>query len=100
MGCIIRSIRATPDAHRTLCAKFKEKSWIDVAQCSEEELVGKALVKIEHDSSYFSTFVSMLCDTSALNIADVVEKKMRELGELWCVNVGFFHYNYCCCLKI
>ena len=60
----------------------------------------KALVEIEQDSSNFSTFVSMLRDTPALNIAHVVEKKMKELGELWCMNVGFFHYNYCCCLKM
>ena len=102
MEDIIRSIKATPSAHRTLCTKFKVKSWIDVlAKCSEEQLVQIALVKLEKDSSNFSIFVTMLRDTSGLDIADVVEERMRQLdGELWYMNVGFFHYTYCCCLKI
>ena len=90
MEDIIRSIRATPSAHKTLCTKFKVKSWIDVlAKCSEEELVQKALVKIEQDSSRFSTFVTMLRDTPGLDIADVVEERMRELCEIWCMNISF-----------
>ena len=92
MEDIIRSIKATPSAHKTLCTKFKVKSWMDVlAKCSEEQLVQSALVKIEKDSSNFSTFVTMLRDTPGLDIADVMEEKMRELGELWYMNVGFFH---------
>ena len=79
MEDIIRSIKATPSAHKTLCTKFKVKSWIDVlATCSEEELVQTALVKIEQDSSNFSIFVTMLRDTPGLNyIADLVEERMR-----------------------
>ena len=88
MEDIIRSIKATPSAHRTLCTKFKVKSWIDVlAKCSEEQLVQKALVKIEQDSGNFSTFVIMLRGTPGLDVADIVEERMRELGELW--------YNEC-----
>ena len=52
-----------------------------LAECSEEELVQSALVKIEQDSSNFSTFVTMLHDTPGLIIADVVEERMRELGK-------------------
>ena len=84
MEDIIRSIKATPSAHRTLCTKFKVKSWIDVlAKCSEEELVQKALMKIEQDSSNFSTFVTMLHDVPGLDVADIMEERMRELGMLW-----------------
>ena len=91
MGDIIRSIKATPSAHGTLCTKFKENLWIDVlAKCSEEELVQTALVKIEQHSGNFSTFVTMLRDTPGLDcIADVVEERMRELGELWYMYVSF-----------
>ena len=53
-----------------------------LATCSEEELVQSALVKIEQDSSNFSTFVTMLRETPGLDIADVVEERIRELGEL------------------
>ena len=92
MEDIIRSIKATPSAHKTLCTKFKAKSWMDVlAKCSEEELVQSALVKIEKDSSNFLTFVTMLCDTPGLDIADIVEERMRELGELWYMYVSFFN---------
>ena len=83
MEDIIRSIKATLSAHETLCTKFKVKSWINVlATCSEEQLVQSALVKIEQDSSNFSTFVTMLSDTPGLDIGDIVEERMRELGML------------------
>ena len=83
MEDIIRSIKATPSAHTTLCTKFKVESWIDIlAKCSEEELVQKALVKIEQDSSNFSTFVTMLRDTSGIDIVEIVEERMRKIGEL------------------
>ena len=87
---IIRSLKASPSAHRTLCTKFKVKSWMDVlAKCSEEELVQTALVKIEQNSSNFSIFVTMLHDTPHLDIADMMEERMRELGKLWYMNVSF-----------
>ena len=89
MEDIIRSIKATPSAHETLCIKFQVKDWIDVlTECSEKQLVQKALVQIEQDSSNFSTFVTMLRDTPGLDIADMMEERMRELGELWYMNVG------------
>ena len=92
MEDIIRSIKATPSAHDTLCTKFQVKGWIDaLAECSAKQLVQKALGKIEQDSSNFSIFVTMLRDTPGLDIADVVEERMRELGELWYMNVSFFH---------
>ena len=88
----IRSIGDTPSARKTLCTKFQVKGWIDtLAKCSAKQLVQNALVKIEQDSSNFSTFVTMLRDTPGLKIPGIVEKKMRELGELWYMNVGFFH---------
>ena len=90
MEDIIRSIKATPSAHKTLCTKFKAKSWMDVlAKCSEEQLVQTALVKIEQDSSNFSTFVTMLRDTPGLDyIADVMEERMRELVSSCIMNVA------------
>ena len=88
----IRSIGDTPSARETLCTKFQVKGWIDtLAECSAKQLVQNALVKIEQDSSNFSTFVTMLHDTPGLIIADVMEERMRELGELWYMNVGFFY---------
>ena len=49
-----------------------------------------ALVKIEQDSSNFSIFVTMLHDTPGLDIADIVEERLRELSELWYMYVIIF----------
>ena len=80
MEDIIRSIKATPSAHRTLCTKYKAKGWIDIlAKSSEEELVELAVEKIRQNSSNFSTFVGMLQDTPGLeDIADIIKERTKE----------------------
>ena len=83
MEDIIKSIRATPSALDTLCTKFQARGWVDVlTECSEKQLVLKALVQMEQNSSNFLTFVAMLRDTQGLGVADIVEERMRELGML------------------
>lgn len=83
MEKLIRTIRATKDAGKTLRIKFISAGWFDPNATSDAfSLIQKALNKIENDPAQYGTFYDMLKDIPEL---DLPLRGMSDRTRLLCI---------------
>ena len=80
---ITNALEMNPFASRRLRRKFKAESWISTtSKSTEEELVTRALARIELDPKQYRKFIAMLSDIEGMDL--IVEK-------LGTINSTFLH---------
>ena len=77
---ITKALEMNPSAGQSLKRKFKEESWISsTSQSTEEELVTRALARIELDPNQYTKFIAMLRDIEGM---DLIVKKLGMIIQM------------------
>ena len=69
LSSIITALQSNPSARNSLRQKFKEKGWLSITDSpTEEQLVTRALGRIELDPKQYRVFLAMLRDIEGLDL--------------------------------
>lgn len=65
---IVRSLEANPDAFKSLCRKFREKSWIQKVDVAPDCLLNVVLDRIRLNVKAYDEFIEMLGNVDGLDL--------------------------------